>query len=112
MPTIANQRGEMSAGAARNVAIDYTSELAKTGELLTGTPTITEVTTSDLTLSNKAVSTASLTILGETVAIGKAVQFKVSAGSGLLGQYTVRITVSTDATPAQTFVDDYVLDIR
>jgi hypothetical protein len=111
MPTIAIQRGEMSAGAARNVAIDFTDKL-DTGELLTGTPTITEVTTSDLTLSNKAVSTASLTILGETVAIGKAVQFKVSAGSGLLGQYTVRITVSTDATPAQTFVDDYVLDIR
>jgi len=111
MPTIASQRGEMSAGGTRNVAIDYTDKL-DSGELLTGTPTIVEVTTNDLTLSNKVVSTGSLTILGATVAAGAAVQFKVVAGSGLLGTYTIRVTVSTDATVAQTFVDDYVLDIR
>jgi len=110
MPSIASQRGEMSAGATRNVAIDYTDKL-DSGELLTGTPTIVEVTTSDLTLSNKVVSTGALTILGNTVATGAAVQFKVVATSGLLGCYRIRVTVATDATVAQTFVDDFILDV-
>lgn len=110
MPQVAEQRGTMSAGGTRNVAIDFTDEL-DSGELLTGTPTIVEVTTSDLTLANKVVSTGSLTILGNTVATGAAVQFSVAAGSSLLGTYRIRITCGTDATVAQTLVIDYLLTV-
>lgn len=111
MPYVIEQWGSMSAGEIRNVAIDYTDSL-DSGELLTGTPTVTEVGTSDLTIDNKAVSTGSLTILGNTVATGAAVQFRVTATSGLSGVYAIRTTVSTDASPAQTLVADYKLQIR
>ena len=73
------------------------------GELLTGTPTVLEVGTSDLTLANKAVSTGSLTINGATVATGQAVQFTATGFTG--GRtYTIRLSAGTDATPAQTLV--------
>lgn len=110
MPATAVQRVQMSAGETRNAAVDYTAKL-ESGELLTGTPTVAEVTTSDLTISNAAVSTGSLTILGDTVATGAAVQFKVVATSDLSGLYTVSVTVGTDATPAQTFVDYFEIDV-
>ena len=92
----------MSAGETEMCAVDFTDRL-DSGELLTGTPVIVEVTSADLTLGNKSVSTGALTIYGATVATGMAVQFSVS---GQLADtlYTVSITVSTDATVARTFV--------
>jgi len=97
----------VSVGDVENFEISYADYL-DSGELLTGTPTIVEVTTSDLTLANKLVSTASLTILGKTVAIGEAVTFTCSGFlSGVT--YTVRITVSTDAGNARTIARDLKL---
>lgn len=101
----------MVAGATRNMAVSFAGML-DSGELLTGTPTVAEQTSSDLTISNKAVSVAELTILGETVAIGEAVTFSItgaSAGGGLTtgrfaGHYRIKVTVGTDATVAQTLV--------
>ena len=98
------------AAEERLVSVSLAGKL-DSGELLTGTPTIVEVTTSDLTLANKAVSTAQLTISGRTVAIGQAVQFKVSGGTAGT-TYTIRITVTTDSTPAQTLVLDVVLKVN
>jgi len=93
----------LQAGETRNVKIDYTDKL-DSGELLTGTPTITEVTSSDLTLANKAVSTAQLTINGATVAIGAAVQFNVTGGTAGT-EYKVKIIATSDDSVAQTFTD-------
>lgn len=102
MSHIAPQVPITYAGATRNVAVSFSNEL-DTGELLTGTPTVVEITSSDLTLGSKAVSTADLEINGETCPTGEAVQFSVS---GMVSgtTYKVSITVSTDATPAQTLV--------
>ena len=97
------------AGATRLVSVSLTGQL-DSGELLTGTPTIVEVTTTDLTLSNKAVSTAELTISGRTVAIGQAVQFKVVGGTAGT-KYTIRITVATDSSPAQSLELDLTLEV-
>ena len=72
------------------------------GELATGTPTVTEVTTSILTVSNVAVNTAALTINDISVAIGKAVQFKVINQTVASSPFTLKITFATDSTPAQT----------
>ena len=83
-----------------NCAVSFVN-LLDSGELLTGTPTIVEVTTSDLTLSNKVVNTAQLTINGETVAIGQAVQFHAQGGTAGT-DYDIRITATTDSSPAQT----------
>lgn len=88
--------------AARNIAVDFIDQL-DAGEVLTGTPTVTEVTTSDLTLSNKIINTAELTINDRTVAIGKAVQCKVTGGTAYR-TYKIKISVGTNSTPAQTLI--------
>lgn len=100
------QEPQLAVGDVDVVAIDFTDYL-DSGELLTGTPTVAEVTSSDLTLGNKAVSTASLTILGNTVVTGAAVQFSIQGQqSGL--DYRVRVTATTDATVARTKVVDLI----
>lgn len=103
------ERHVKTASEVRNVAVSFVDEL-DSGELLTGTPTVAEVTTSDLSLTNKAVNTAALTISGKAVAIGQAVQFKVSGGTAGT-TYTIKVTVSTDATPAQTLICALVIEV-
>ncbi len=100
---IAPQVPEAYVSETRNFAVSFVNML-DAGELLTGTPTITEETTTDLTISNKAVNTAALTINGASVAIGQAVQFKVVGQKVSGSPYTIKITVGTTATPAQTFI--------
>ncbi len=104
----APQRPSASVGSTRNVAVSLSGKL-DASELLTGTPTIVEDTTSDLTISNKTVSTAALEINDITVPIGEAVQCNVLGFDVDNFPYTLNITVSTDATPAQTFVDSVVI---
>lgn len=72
------------------------------GELATGTPTVVEQTTSDLTITNVAVNTAALTISNKTVIVGNAIQFKVVDQVVANSPYTLKITFATDSTPAQT----------
>lgn len=102
----AEQNPEVGESAARNFAFDFTDEL-DAGELLTGTPVATELTSSDLTISSVAVNTSALTLTIDgqirTAAIGKAVQGHIT-GQNASTAYRVKITVSTDATPAQTII--------
>lgn len=77
--------------------------ILESGELLTGTPLVAEKTTSDLTLTNKAVNTAPLVVNGLAAAIGQAVQFSMSGQNVANSPYIILVTASTDATPAQTF---------
>lgn len=107
---IATPDQTMIYGETRNIAVSFIGKLEDSGELLTGTPTIVEQTSTSLTLSNKAVNTAALTLLGETVAIGKAVQFKVTDGTAGSSP-RIRITVSTDSVPAQTLIADLILHV-
>lgn len=88
-------------------AVDFQDSL-DSGVTLTGTVTITHidedgdaVESSDLTFANKAVNTAALTIEHRSVAIGQAVQFKVS-GQVDNTDYRIKISVGTTGTPAQT----------
>lgn len=96
----APQRQIKTESEVRNVAVSLEPVLSS-GELLTGTPTVTEITTSALTLDNKAVNTGALTINGVSVAVGQAVQFNVAGGSANT-DYNVRVICATDASPAQT----------
>ena len=109
MPITLEQRPCISSGDTETVAIDG-QEYLDSGELFTGTPTITEVTTTDLTLANKAVNTAALTILGQSVAIGQAIQFSVS-GQSAATTYRIRCSCGTDATPARTKQFDVLLEV-
>ena len=83
-----------------NVSVDMRGVL-DSGELLTGTPTVVEVTTSDLTLSSKAVNSTTLTINGNTCVVGQAVTFRVAGGVAGT-DYVINITAGSNATPAQT----------
>lgn len=94
-------------GETRHVAVDMRGKL-DTGEDLTGTPTIVEVTTAHLTLSNKAISDEDLTINGDTVPAAQAVQFTVSGGTAGIS-YTIRITVAT--TLGQTIIENLSLGV-
>ena len=98
---------DVSAGGVPLGAISYADTL-DSGESLTGSVTIIEVTSADvpvvsgdLTISNAAVNTAVLTINNKSVAIGKAVQFRV-VGQQAGESYILRSVVSTDSMPAQT----------
>lgn len=110
MTQTAEQISILSAAEVRNFKVDF-SGLLDSGELLTGTPLVVEVTSTDLTITNKAVSTAELVILEQTVAVGKAVTFTVS-GQAEDTIYTIKITVGTDATNAQTFVRNVKFVVR
>ena len=78
-------------------AVSFVGKL-DTGELLTGTPTVTEIDTAHLTISNKAVNVAELTINGSTVAIGQAVQCKVVSSAMVAGTlYRILVTCTTTA---------------
>ncbi len=99
--TILEQKWRVREGDTDVGAINYTDFL-DSGESLTGTPTVVEVTTTDLTLDNKAVNTASLTILNETATAGTAIQFSFTGQKVTNSPYQVRVTCGTDSTPART----------
>lgn len=107
----APQRWTFVEGEIRLCSVAFAGQL-DTGELLKGTPTVTEVSTSDLTLSNKVVNTAELTMLGETYAIGEAVQFLATGQLASQGSYTIKITCGTDSTPAQTLIGLVEFDVE
>jgi len=93
----------------RNVAVDMRGKL-DTGELLSGLPVILEEETTDLTFSNAAVNTAIIRVNGRDVGIGQAVQFRVSGGVENT-KYSIRVTVTTTSTPAQTLLQNCALNV-
>ena len=100
MTGIAKEIPRAGSTEAQNGGADFTLQL-DSAELLTGTPTVVEQATSDLTISNESINSAAAEINGDTVAIGKAVMFSVTgAAAGVL--YTLLVTAGSDATPAQT----------
>lgn len=103
----------ISGSDKETVSINYTDWLDGS-ELLTGTPTVTESTTTVFTLSNKQVNTATyIENNGDTVAIGKAVQFQLVATStpAAAATYTFVITVSTDAANPRTVERAITLEV-
>ena len=69
-------------------------ELLVDSDVLTGTPTAVEVTTTDLTITTVQTNAAAVTILGKTIPIANAVTFLCAGGSAGT-TYTIAITVST-----------------
>ena len=100
MTGIAKEIPRAGSAEAQNGGADFTLQL-DSAELLTGTPTVVEQVTTDLTISSESINSAAVEINGDTVAIGKAVMFSVAgATAGVL--YTLLVTAASDATPAQT----------
>ena len=81
------------------------------GELLASVTSVTEQTSTDLTISNTSVNSAALTINNQTVIIGNAIQFKMIGQLLATGSYTLKIIVVTDSTPAQTRIGFVKFDV-
>lgn len=103
------QRGLLSASDVEVVSIDYQDWL-DSSEVLTGTPTVVEPTTSGLAIASISINASALTILDRSVSTGQAVQFKVS-GQSANTEYRVRVTAATNATVARTKVVDYLFSV-
>ena len=81
-------------------AVNFVLDL-RSGELLSGTPTVVVQTTSALTITNVGRNTGTVTIAGEEAAANQAVVFTVAGGAaGTL--YSLKVTATTDATDART----------
>lgn len=107
MPITLVPRRNVSVGDIETMAIDCHAWL-DSGELLESINSITEVGSADLTISNVTVSTTALEINERTVAIGEAVQALIS-GWVADEEYRIRITTTTDASPARKKVFDVLV---
>lgn len=107
--TIAPQTQSKTAAEVRNCSVSFVNVL-DSGELLTGTPTVSIAGASPPTASDEAVNAVALTILGKAVAVGQAVQFKLIEGAAGT-TYTITVTATSDSTPAQTLVATLTLTV-
>jgi len=93
---------------AETFSVNCTPRL-DTGELVASV-VVAEVDTADLTISNEAVSTAALDIEDKDgndveVAIGKAIQYHVTATGTAETLYKIKLTLTTDSTPARVLIN-------
>ena len=97
---LALQKPTIYDGEIRLASVSFVGLLDE-DELLSGTPTVSEITTTDLTFENVARNTVAKTINKKSVAVNKAVLFKIT-GQVKDKTYTIEITCSTNSSPAQT----------
>lgn len=92
------QRNKMGVGETRIAAVNFGPTLDDS-DTLTGTPTVVEQTTSDLTISQVTLNSATYEERGsgETVAANTAVKFAVTGGSVANSPYSLLVTASTVA---------------
>ena len=132
MPITLQEERFISAGAnPRMVAVSFAKWLDGLligSPVLTGTPTVVEVSswdedspldakgnpvetvTTDLTLENKAVSVIEHVIDDRRVPAGEAVQFSVAVPADKKGRnYRVRITATSNGSPAESEPMDVIL---
>jgi len=113
-PNTAPEHPSIPVGSSHNAKVSFKGQL-DSGELLTGTPTVVEVNAldvavspSDLTISGKAVNTATIAVNEDTAVLaGQAVVYLVSGQLLTNTPYRIKITATTDG--GQTLVGyDYL----
>lgn len=98
------------AAETRTIAVNLGGRLVS-DELLTGTPTVVEVGSSDLTISSPALTVADGYFFNSWLIESKAVTFSVAGGTA--GQsYLIRVSVTTDADAAQTLIEEVTLRVN
>jgi|GEM_PF-2122792 len=107
--SIAKQFQTKTVSEIRNASVSFV-DMLDGSELLTGTPTVTELTTTDLTLTNAAINTVALTIDGDPVGLSQAVTFRISGGVANTF-YSIQIVATTDAAVAQTLYGTVILQV-
>lgn len=88
----AKEAHSITTAETRNVMVDMSGFLDD-AEVLTGTPTIQA--DAALTITDTQINASIVTINGISVAVGKAISFKVASTTA--GQYEVDILCATDA---------------
>jgi hypothetical protein len=88
-------------GEVRNFSVSF-AELLDSGETVAEITSLTEVGTSDLTLSHIRINTTSVPVGGIMHAPGQVLHFRVSGMKE--GLYKLRCVFQTSSTPPQTLV--------
>jgi len=96
-------------GETRTIVVPFIDKLRE-DETLTGTPTVAELNTAALTITDIGVTGQDVTIRGQTIEAGKAVQFSVSGGTAR-NDYTIRVRASGNTSPTQTLEYDMRLHV-
>jgi hypothetical protein len=112
-------------GARRNIYVEFTDQLIG-ADVLSGTPTVTEVVRSEVEAGTAAPSTASngFTVdnegrnaaaytnqIGETVAVSKAVAFRAATTSVAVGRYAFKVSVATSNASSETLLGYVLVDV-
>lgn len=105
----AKQTHCMTMNEEKNLAISF-SPLLGDGQVLTGTPVIT-ASPSSITITNKVVSIAEITLNQTPVPVGEAVQCHVASPTAV-GTYTITILCDDDEDPAQTHEGEIILQVE
>ena len=93
------------------VSVDFQLFGLRSGESLTGTPSVID-STGELTFSNISVNqTAFENERKKSCPAGKGVQFLVSGGTAGT-MYKMKVSCSTNGTPAQTLVGHCPIEVR
>lgn len=116
----ADQRYQVSVGETHVIPVDFTDLLYQddadisgdTADTITSITSVSEVTTSDLTIASSTIGSTGQNILGRSVLASNWIYFTVSGGSAGggnadNGDYQIRITVVS--TNGSTFVRDIFL---
>lgn len=98
------------AGETRTVFVDLGPKLSA-DELLTGTPTVEEIGSSDLTITGVGLNVLDETVAGRLASVDQAVVFTVAGGVAGT-EYRLRITAGTDADTAQTLIQDIAFRVN
>jgi len=91
----------LAVGETNNVIVAFDLQV---GETLTSITEIVELVTDHLAITDARINTVVLYTDGQTINVGKAVQFTVSGQLVAGSPYTIRVTVQSSGTPAQTRV--------
>ncbi len=97
----------------RILTFDFSEDLSSS-ELLSGTPTVIEQVTNDLTISNESINTVELDFDGYIIPIGKSVQcFVVGGNVGSEEEiiYNLIIKTASDSTPSQKLTGESDLKV-
>ena len=105
----APQRPPLIEGEVPNFLISLKGKL-KNGELANGTPLITEESTSDLTITNKAISTSTLWINDDqSVLAGEAAVCTIAGHLLATREYTLKIVFTTDGGQTRTSFTEFTV---
>jgi hypothetical protein len=100
--TASKERREMTKGESILYTADFTDAL-QASETLSSVTSVAETTTNTLTVGSGAINTGgAITVDGTTIAINRAVQFRVSTASATVGESVVRVKVATSDSNTRT----------